>query len=253
MGLVHMPGLRMHQLEAVATSLVGQSVSALTSGAQWLRSGHCNFTVAACLGLCGLPSVVAGTRLVDGVSDRALKLVSACVMCLMICPITLHQLYMSRTHASSSSCSADSDASDCDVLASEESLGGFISAELQANLQHCAMGCIAGMLTSTVGVGDTPLLMAYMASLGFSQQDIIGTVTVAQAPALAIGALLHTLNGDAELSTGLIFAFGMSAGAMVGARFSASKQMDNGLLQIANAAFTLALGGAAAWTSCVQI
>merc|ERR1712032_460580 len=124
MGLVHMPGLRMHQLEAVATSLVGQSVSALTSGAQWLRSGHCNFTVAACLGLCGLPSVVAGTRLVDGISDQALKLLSACVMCLMICPITLHQLYVSRIRASSSRCSANFDALDCDVPASKESSGG---------------------------------------------------------------------------------------------------------------------------------
>merc|ERR1712087_215130 len=103
-----------------------------------------------------------------------------------------------------------------EVTVSKESYDSK-SAGWRANFEHCAMGCIAGIFTSTVGVGDTPLLMAYMASLGFTQQEIIGTVTVAQAPTLAFGALIHTLNGNADLSMGSAVAFGMSTGAMLGA------------------------------------
>ncbi|CAK0792670.1 unnamed protein product [Prorocentrum cordatum] len=99
-GMVYMPGLRMSQLEAVANSVAAQCVSANAAGGQWLRSGYCDLTVAACLGICGLPGAALGAQLARELSDATLRLLSAGMMCLVLCPLALSQLYTSRTQPS---------------------------------------------------------------------------------------------------------------------------------------------------------
>jgi len=256
-GMVYVPGLRMNQLEAVANSLAGQSLSAMSAGGQWLRSGHCDLTVAACLGLCGLLGVACGAQLAQGLSDAALRLLSAGMMCLVLCPLALRQLYMSRSRppaphaASDDGDPRDRGEAESGTFQRKELPSGLRLAELKAILQHCAVGCAVGVVTSTIGVGDTPLLMAYMSSLGFRQRTVIGTVTVAQAPTLAGSALLHLLSGHAMPSVGVAVAAGMSIGATCGARVSAGSRVDDSVLQLAFAAFVFTMGGATAWATCV--
>ncbi|CAK0839442.1 unnamed protein product, partial [Prorocentrum cordatum] len=146
-GLVHTPGLQMHQLEAVATSIVAQSASSVAAGGHWLQSGHIDFKVAACLGLCSLPGVALGAQLAQGLSDWTLRLVCAGVMCLVLCPLAVYQLVASRSQRPRP-CGAGGGASDEAERGAAGSAtpsdGGPAPAGLRAGLRHCAVGNVAG-------------------------------------------------------------------------------------------------------------
>jgi uncharacterized membrane protein YfcA len=181
------------------------------------------------------------------------------MMCLVLCPLALRQLYMSRSRPPAPPAAGGDggfgDRHDVEGGISqrrrlEKLPSGLRLAELQAILRHCAVGGAVGVVTSTIGIGDTPLLMAYMSSLGFRQRTIIGTVTVAQAPTLACSALLHLLAGHSMPSVGVAVAAGMSIGAACGARVSAGSRVDDSVLQMAFAAFVFTMGGATAWATC---
>jgi uncharacterized membrane protein YfcA len=228
----------------------------MSAGGQWLRSGYCDLTVAACLGLCGLPGVAFGAQLAQGLSDATLRLLSAGMMCLVLCPLALRQLHASRSRPSAPRAPlGDADPRDLNEVENgnfQTKLPiGSCLVELQAILRHCAVGGAVGVVTSTIGIGDTPLLMAYMSGLGYRQRTIIGTVTVAQAPTLACSALLHLLAGHSMPSVGVAVAAGMSIGAACGARVSAGSHVDDSVLQKAFAAFVFTMGGATAWATCM--
>eukprot|EP00931_Biecheleriopsis_adriatica_P008601 TRINITY_DN109755_c0_g1_i1.p1 TRINITY_DN109755_c0_g1~~TRINITY_DN109755_c0_g1_i1.p1 ORF type:complete len:239 (+),score=26.42 TRINITY_DN109755_c0_g1_i1:46-717(+) len=209
--------------------MAAQGVAAWFSGVTWLRGGFCDRSLTACLALGGLPGVIVGSYVARGVSGPVLKLIFACVLCLVMLPITLYREFMSSKQGANRSCREDVDVT-VRLLRRPSML-----------LRHGIVGAIAGFLTGVIGVGDVPIMISYLTSSGISQKVAIGTVTMASALTLSLSAALQLSAGHAVVSLVPVVVAGMSIGSVLGAKMSMAKISDR-QLQVAFAAFVLFLG-----------
>uniref|UniRef100_A0A7S4SFN2 Membrane transporter protein n=1 Tax=Alexandrium monilatum TaxID=311494 RepID=A0A7S4SFN2_9DINO len=237
-GLMRLPGLRLTQLQACASSLGPSVLCSLWGGCVWIEESCGDLTLAVLLAVCGIPGVAFGARVAALASEATLRCVFAFVLCCILCPLLLLQLLHEKEDASPPASPAkrvkiayspepQEDAPLCDIAwPSGVSDSCFLSSirRLLRNpaetARHCLMGALVGVLTGSIGVGDVPLFIAYLVRSGFSHRQATGMAMLATVPTNAFGALLHMFEGNAVAALVPILAAFMSLGAHMGAKLS---------------------------------
>lgn len=246
-GLKKLVGLT--QLQAIGTSQCGQSVSTITGAGAWLAEGNCDLAVAACLAGPGLVGVIVGIAVATRLPERALMLVFASFLCFGLAPLSVYKALAAEAEEPvtdepkitrhsvelTPSGIAERFREDASRLAEHPSTA----------LLHCAVGVFVGLLTGGLGVGDTPVLIAYLTSLGYSQKEAIGTSLVGCCLTTVLAAALHLYKGTVPWLLIPITGIVMGGAAAYGAMF-AGQELTDRQLQFGFAALLVCLGGVTA-------
>jgi len=237
--LTKAPGLCLSQLQAIGMAAGAQGVSDVVGAWTWATAGFCNIPVAACLAAGGFGGVLLGLRGAAALPDAALRLAFAGVLVGIVCPLSAYSaLSQARDPAEPEPEAAKGRAPLEDQLASD---ARALQERPLLAARHLALGALTGAMFGALSIGDTPVMIAYLAACGLQQKTAIGTAMLAAAPLSMIACAAHVARGTVPLLMVPVMMASMSVGTSVGASFSAAELSDEAL-QLGFSVFVLALG-----------
>jgi len=241
-GLANIPQIGLTQLAAIGTSCPAQLFCTATSGIAWVLLGDADFGAAACLGLPGLGGTVLGLHLATKFNDGVLRLCFGGIL-LVLGVVTLRRALMGGDVSEPPPIAVAGDFSQIlDQLwqKANDDCARALEQPLLAVL-HCIVGSFVGILAGMLATGDTPMIIAYMTSLNYTQKQAIGTALMATFPMYILVTFMHVRKGNVTWAVVPVSIAGMTVCGVVGAHFS-SKDLSDFQLQLGFAVFLVCIG-----------
>lgn len=210
---------------ATSTGLASMLAGVVGAAYKYSAADTVDPAIAGCLALPAMATSVVGAKLATGLSPPLLKLVWAC------CATTAATgaIYTSRPKERADHTLAHPLHSDCSRADHSwppwMSYSGFAARlerlTIREGVQHAVAGAGVGMLNGLIGVGGTPIILAYLALFTeMTQHEVLGTTMVAVVPGVVTGVFTHALLGNLHWQVLPLLCAGSMTGAAVGAGVS---------------------------------
>lgn len=238
LALTSLPGFEMSQLQATAYTMGACIPSGGLAFIFWYKEGCVDTLSAACVTVFALAGTAVGARIAGRLPDPILKVMFAFILCFVLSPVSAYRVLNCAYKAMSSSfielaamtleeenTPPSPPMSTCGATNQEPFLDR-LRAEPFVAMCHCLVGVIVGFAKGAVGIGDTPLLIAYFVSMGMAQKEAVGTALATTLPTGALVYGTYLARGSVNMLVAPILALAMAVGSGIGARYSSAALSD---------------------------
>lgn len=248
---------KMRQVEAVGTGLPTQILTNTISGAMFAGAGLVDPLAAVTLGSASILGAMGGVRLGNSMNEHESRGVMGAFMVALAPLMALSPLLQedgdadndcrygeAQTEAAAEARAATARPATADHWTAHwqpERLWEEANARGPAALSELlGLGTLVGVISGTLGVGATPVMIAYLAlNRGPNRVDeykaCVGTALVAVTPNVTTGSISHAMMGSMQWRMVPILGVGTAIGALCGS--SIALYIPNTLMQQVFAAF----------------